>query len=97
MLPQGIVYRAFIFARFRDLFAPDWAIILASAVAFGYVHIVFKNALAVGLTLAAGLLFAYRYWQTGSLLVSSFEHALYGCAIFTIGLGRSFYSGAVRR
>jgi membrane protease YdiL (CAAX protease family) len=95
--PQGIVYRAFIFERYRELFGPSWAIVLASAVAFAYVHIVFRNPLAIGLTFLGGVLFAYRYLQTGSLFVSSFEHALYGCAIFTIGLGRSFYHGAVRR
>ena len=89
--PQGIVYRAFVFDRYRDLFGPPWAIVLASAVAFAYVHIVFQNKLAIGLTLIAGVLFALRYLQTGSLFVSSFEHALYGCSIFTIGLGRSFY------
>jgi membrane protease YdiL (CAAX protease family) len=69
---------------------------LASAISFAYVHIVFRNPLALALTFLAGLLFGFRYLQTGSLLVSSFEHALYGCAIFTIGLGRSFYYAAAR-
>jgi len=95
--PQAIVYRAFLFARYRRLFGADWGIVLASAVAFAFVHIVFRNLWAVALTLPAGLLFAVRYWQTGSLAASSFEHALYGCAIFTIGLGRWFYHGAVPR
>jgi membrane protease YdiL (CAAX protease family) len=95
--PQGIVYRAFVFDRYRELFGPSWGIVLASATAFAYVHIVFRNPLALGLTFLAGLLFAIRYLQTGSLLVTSFEHALYGCAIFTIGLGRWFYYGAVPR
>ena len=93
--PQGIVYRAFVFDRYRVLFGAGWGIVLASALAFAFVHIVFRNPLAVVLTLPAGLLFALRYWQTGSLLASSFEHALYGCAVFTIGLGRWFYHGAV--
>ena len=95
--PQGIVYRAFVFERYGSLFAPAWLIVFASAAAFGYLHIVFRNWVAVGLTFAAGLLFAFRYLQTGSLLISSFEHALYGCAVFTVGLGRWFYHGAVRR
>ena len=34
--------------------------------------------------------------QTGSLFISSFEHSLYGCAVFTIGIGRSFYYSGVR-
>jgi membrane protease YdiL (CAAX protease family) len=93
--PQGIIYRAFLFERYRVLFGTGWGIVLASAAAFAFVHIVFRNSLAVLLTLLAGLLFAVRYWQTGSLVASSFEHALYGCAIFTIGLGHWFYHGAV--
>jgi len=94
--PQGIVYRAFMFQRYRDLFGPPWAIVVASAIAFAYVHIIFRNRLALFLTFLAGMLFAIRYLQTQSLFVSSFEHALYGCAIFTIGLGRSFYHAAAR-
>ncbi len=69
----------------------------ASATAFAYVHIVFRNPVALGLTFLAGLLFGVRYLHTGSLFVTSFEHALYGCAIFTIGPGRWFYHGAVQR
>lgn len=95
--PQGIVFRAFIFDRYHYLFGPGWGIVLASAAAFAYVHIVFRNSLAIALTFLGGLLFAFRYWQTGSLMITSFEHALYGCAIFTIGLGRWFYHGAISR
>lgn len=93
--PQGIIYRAFVFERYRPLFGSGWAIVLASAAAFAWLHIVFRNRLAVILTFLAGLLFAFRYLETGSLFVSSFEHALYGCAIFTVGLGRWFYHGSV--
>jgi membrane protease YdiL (CAAX protease family) len=95
--PQGIVFRAFIFDRYRDLFGPGWAIVTASAVAFAWVHIVFHNKLALILTGLGGVLFGLRYLQTGSLFISSFEHALYGCAIFTIGIGRSFYHAAMRQ
>jgi len=51
--------------------------------------------LAPALTLAGGLLFAFRYAQTGSLATSCFEHALYGCWLFTVGLGQNFYHGTV--
>lgn len=95
--PQGIVYRAFLFERYRDLFRPGWAIVLASAVAFAYVHIVFRNRIALVLTFLGGVVFASRYLKTGSLFVSSFEHALYGCAVFTIGIGKSFYHAGVQR
>ena len=53
--PQGIVFRAFIFERYRGLFTADWAIVLASALAFSYIHIVFRNSLALALTLLGGL------------------------------------------
>jgi hypothetical protein len=89
--PQGLLYRAFFFERYGGLFPGRWAIILASAAAFGFLHIVFRNRLAPVLTFIGGLLFAWRYAETGSLAASSFEHALYGCWLFTIGLGRFFY------
>jgi uncharacterized protein len=97
--PQGIIYRAFLMHHYQPLFpSPDgssWAIILASAVAFAIMHLVFRNPLAVVLTFVGGLLFAYRYRQTGSLFLSSFEHTLYGCFIFTIGRGSYFYARGI--
>lgn len=87
VFPQEIIWRAFLFHRYRALFTTPWAMILASAAAFGYVHILLENALAVGLTLVGGLLFAWTYHRTRSTLLVSIEHALYGCLIFTIGIG----------
>lgn len=92
--PQGVIYRAFFFHRYRALFPGKLLLILASAVAFAFVHIVFRNPLAVAFTFIGGLLFAWRYQETGSLFTSSLEHALYGCLMFTIGLGEYFYKGA---
>jgi len=93
--PQGLLYRAFFFERYAALFRGGWAMILASAAAFGFMHIVFRNPLAVSLTFIGGMLFAFRYAQTGSLATSAFEHALYGCWLFTIGLGSYFYHGTI--
>jgi membrane protease YdiL (CAAX protease family) len=93
--PQGLLYRAFFFDRYAALFPGKWATILASAAAFAFLHIVFRNWLAVALTFAGGLLFAARYADTGSLAASSFEHALYGCWLFTVGLGQFFYHGTI--
>ena len=69
-------------------------LVVASAVAFSFAHIIFRNPIAIIFTLVGGLLFAWRYAETGSLFTSSFEHALYGCWMFTIGLGEYFYKGA---
>jgi len=93
--PQGIIYRAFLFERYRSLFPSVAIMILASAAAFAFSHIIFRNPWSVILTLVGGLLFAWRYQHTGSLLVSSLEHALYGGYMFTVGLGGLFYHGAM--
>jgi hypothetical protein len=46
------------------------------------------------MTTAGGLLFARDYARHRSLSLTCLEHSLYGCLIFTIGLGRFFYTGA---
>jgi len=94
--PQGIIYRAFFFHRYRRLLDGDpvlrsWAMILISAATFALMHILFHNWIALALTFPGGILFAVRYCNTRSLCVSSLEHALYGCFLFTIGLGQFFY------
>jgi hypothetical protein len=93
--PQGILFRSFLLHRYRNLRASSrqkqWALILLSAFAFSFMHIVFRNWVAVVLTFAGGILFARRHLETRSLFVSSFEHSLYGCFVFTIGLSQYFY------
>ena len=84
--PQGLVYRVFFERRYASLFRTPTALVIASGVKFAYMHIVFRNPWAMGLSLPAGMLFFARYRETRSLLVSSLEHALYGCFIFSIGL-----------
>ena len=93
--PQGIVYRAFLMHRYAPLLGKGLAPILVSAAAFAFMHIIFRNPLAMALTFAGGLLFAWRYSVTGSLFTSSLEHALYGCWLFTVGLGAYFYHGRI--
>ncbi len=93
--PQGLLYRAFFFDRYAVLFPGKWMLVVASAAAFSFLHIIFRNWLAVALTFGGGLLFAARYAETGSLATSCFEHALYGCWLFTVGLGQYFYHGTI--
>jgi membrane protease YdiL (CAAX protease family) len=92
--PQELLYRAFFFHRYQPLFGSGWIMLLASACAFGFVHILFANWLAVGLCFVGGLLFAFTYQKSGSLLLTCIDHALFGNFIFTIGLGQFFYHGA---
>ena len=91
VFPQELVYRAFFFERYRPLFGQGAILVMASAVVFGFGHIVFHNSISVVLTFFGGLLFAITYRRTRSLIIVSAEHALYGCAIFTIGYGQYFF------
>jgi membrane protease YdiL (CAAX protease family) len=92
--PQTIIWRAFLFHRYQDLFPDRWAIIAASAVTFSFSHLLFQNWWAIIFTLIGGVLFAWTYVRTRSVLLSAIEHALYGDFIFAIGLGWYFYHGA---
>jgi uncharacterized protein len=94
VFPQELLYRAFFFHRYRPLFGSGWGMILASALAFGFVHIILGNWLSVGLCVIGGLLFSLTYQGSGSLLLACMDHALFGNFIFTIGLGRFFYHGS---
>jgi len=91
--PQELIFRAYFFHRYQPLFGAGWLMIAASALAFGFVHIIFGNWLSVVLSAAGGVLFGMTYLQSGSLLLACVEHALFGNFIFTIGLGQFFYHG----
>ncbi|MBO1360795.1 CPBP family intramembrane metalloprotease [Acetobacter sacchari] len=92
--PQEMLYRSFLFRRYGGLFGGDRGTIAASALAFGFAHILFLNWIAIAMTTIGGLLFARDYARHRDLRVACIEHSLYGCLIFTIGLGRFFYTGA---
>ncbi len=94
--PQELIWRVFLFHRYGPLFGGKWAIVAASALAFGFAHIAFGNWLAVVLSTAGGFLFARTYARTGSLALVTVEHAILGDAIFTSGLGQFFFHGARR-
>jgi membrane protease YdiL (CAAX protease family) len=91
--PQELLYRAFFFHRYQPLFGRGWGMLAASALAFGFVHIIFRNWLAVGLCVIGGLLFSLTYQTSRSLLLTCLDHAIFGNFLFTIGLGQFFYHG----
>ncbi len=94
--PQSIIYRAFLMHRYAPFVHSPWMLIVLSATTFAWMHLIFRNPMAIAFTLIGGLLFAWRYNATGSLFTSSLEHALYGCWLFTVGLGQYFYHGRIR-
>jgi CAAX protease family protein len=94
VLPQELVYRTFYFHRYGPLFGNRrWLAIAVNAALFGFGHIMFGNWVAVVGSVLGGLLFAYRYDVTRSLWAVWFEHSLYGCLVFTVGLGGYFFTG----
>lgn len=92
--PQELIYRAFVFDRYTEVFGTGHMMVAASAVSFGFAHIAFGSWISVAMTIAGGWIFAMRYRRTESLFTASAEHALYGILIFTVGLGEYFYHGA---
>ena len=96
VVPQGLAYRALFFHRYGPLFPGRVWRILASAALFSFGHILYRSWLVLLLTFVAGLLFAWRYERSKSLLVSILEHAMYGVWLFTCGLGYFFVSSLVR-
>jgi uncharacterized protein len=95
VLPQEFLYRSFFLRRYQAIMSPA-ALALLSALLFGWVHIVLHNWVAVVFSAIGGVMFTRSYQQTQSLAAAVLEHALYGCTIFTVGLGVFFYHGFVK-
>ena len=94
VIAQELVFRVYVFERFASVLSPR-ALVWISALGFGFAHIVLKNWVAPLLCLVGGVIFATTYRRHRSLALVSIEHALYGDFLFTLGLGRYFYHGAV--
>jgi membrane protease YdiL (CAAX protease family) len=94
--PQELIFRAFFFHRYAPIFPGPASLLAANALSFGLAHLLYANWIAVVLSTLGGLLFASRYWRTGSLLVVSLEHGLWGDLLFTVGVGGYLHSGAIR-
>ncbi|MDO5980874.1 CPBP family intramembrane glutamic endopeptidase [Flavivirga spongiicola] len=85
--PQEIIYRTFYFQRYKGLFKNETLFVFVNAIIFSLGHVFFKNSLVLVLTFFGGLLFAMTYKKTQSTLLVSIEHAVYGCWLFTVGMG----------
>ncbi|MCB9846909.1 MAG: CPBP family intramembrane metalloprotease [Phycisphaeraceae bacterium] len=93
--PQELIYRAFFFHRYAVLFRTPGLMIAASALAFGWAHLIFENVLAVALSAVGGALFAWTYHRSRALSACWLEHSIYGDWLFTVGLGWYFFTGSV--
>jgi membrane protease YdiL (CAAX protease family) len=88
---QEVVYRKFLFMRYRPLFQKRWVLILASGVTFSFVHIIYFSWLSIVFTFIAGIYFAWLYNKTKSVLFTGIIHGIMGFLIFTVGLGQHFW------
>jgi hypothetical protein len=85
--PQEVIYRTFFFQRYEGLFKSERLFILINAALFSLAHLFFRNALVMLLTFLGGILFALTFKKTKSTFLVSIEHAIYGCWLFTVGMG----------
>lgn len=98
---QELVYRVLFFHRYAAALDGTGSLAIAvNAALFAGMHAILFASRgahfhweAVTLSFAGGLIFAYRFTRTRSFPAVALEHALYGDLIFTIGLGRSFFTG----
>jgi len=88
---QEIIYRTFLARRYSGLFRKRWLFVLASAVAFSFMHIVYYNPVSMILTFIGGLYFARIYQLTGSVLFTSVLHGIFGMIFFGMGMGQYFW------
>lgn len=93
--PQELIFRSFFFQRYRELFPNPIMMLIISGISFGLAHMVYGNWIAPVASVFAGIFFGYRYMKSGSLVVTSIEHGLWGNFLFTVGMGWFFYSGSI--
>ncbi len=85
--PQELIYRTLYFQRYRSLFKSKSIFVFINAIVFSLGHIFYRNPLVLLMTFLGGILFALTYDKTKSTLLVSIEHAIYGCWLFTVGMG----------
>lgn len=94
-LPQELIFRTFIFHRYKAIFPKKRHRKLASAICFGFAHIIYNNWVAMLLSTLAGYYFAHAYSKYKSTVLVALEHSLWGIWLFTVGLGGFFESSLI--
>ena len=87
VLPQEIVYRKFFLDRYYILFESKRMLYFFNIICFSICHLFLHNWIVLALTAIGGCFFLYTYEKEKNIWWTSFEHALYGNIIFTLGLG----------
>lgn len=90
--PQEIIFRTFLFHRYKKIFKSKRLRVVISASVFALGHLMFANWIAVAGSFIAGLVFSVTYMHSRSTLLVAIEHSLWGVWLFTAGLGIHFDS-----
>ncbi|NGP87221.1 CPBP family intramembrane glutamic endopeptidase [Fodinibius halophilus] len=90
-LPQEFIFRTYFFHRFEQKLPLKHLTVVLSALAFAFLHIIYDNWWAIALSFIGGLFMGRTYQKTRSLYWVTLEHAIYGCLVFTTGMGSFFY------
>ncbi len=88
---QEIIYRTFLSRRYAMILPKGWQFVLASAIAFSFMHIVYYNPVSLILTFMGGFYFAVNYRLSRSVLFTSVLHGIFGIMMFGVGLGQYFW------
>ena len=96
VLPQEMIFRSFFMTRYEELFPNRWVLIGMSGLCFGLSHLILNNWIAPTFSTVGGMIFAYGFDRHRSLKWATIEHAVYGCFVFTIGIGWLFFTGNAR-
>jgi membrane protease YdiL (CAAX protease family) len=91
--PQEALYRSLFFHRYGALFPTRASRIVASALVFGWAHVMVHNHLAMLLSALAGVLLSITWVRSRSLLLVGLEHTLYGACLLATGAGGLFVNG----
>lgn len=95
VLSQELLFRVIFFRRYAALLGQNLPLVMVvNAALFAWSHIIFDNLPALLIAFAGSLLFSWRYHRTRSFWAVVVEHSLYGNLMFTLGMGRFFYTGA---
>lgn len=94
--PQEIIFRTFLFHRYKKVFKSKQLRAFISAAVFALAHLIFANWIAVAGSFIAGLAFAFTYMNSRSTLLVAIEHSLWGSWLFTAGLGIHFDSSMLQ-
>jgi membrane protease YdiL (CAAX protease family) len=89
--PQELIFRTFSFQRYEGLFKSKALFIFINAIVFSLAHLFFRNTLVLAITFLGGLLFGLTFYKTKSTLFVTIEHAIYGCWLFTVGMGNMLW------